>query len=212
LTRLLIDVLYGYRRAASAADLIAVAEQRAAEPKARVQPLPLIQAAPLPMISMELSAPPAPVVQPQATPPKPVETPKPEKPKPLKKKTKPKPKKKAVEKLVKATPDPAPAETSLSPPASAAVPTQNKAAPAAPHNDAFTPANSNAAYLHNPAPVYPMTARRRYWQGTVVLCVYIGADGHVQKVSAQRSSGHDVLDDLALDAVRQWRFGRVELD
>ena len=59
----------------------------------RPAPLPFSAAAPLPMISMELSAPPTPVVnQPIAPPqpPKPVEPPKPDKPK-VKPKPKPKP-------------------------------------------------------------------------------------------------------------------------
>ena len=51
-----------------------------------------------------------------------------------------------------------------------------------------------------------MTARQRSWQGTVLLRVYVGADGKALQVNIQRSSGHDTLDESALDAVKQWRF------
>jgi protein TonB len=53
---------------------------------------------------------------------------------------------------------------------------------------------------------YPRTARRRRLQGVVVVAVEVTADGAVQNVVVQRSSGHPVLDSAALDAVRNWRF------
>jgi periplasmic protein TonB len=172
----------------------------------RPAPLPFSAAAPLPMISMELSAPPSPAVnQPIAPPqpPKPIVPPKQQKPK-----VKPKPKPKVSERLVKqveerknAEPEPvAPA------PAPAAPKTLNHNTSAAPRNDTYVPADSNAAYLNNPKPEYPMEARQRHWQGTVLLRVYVGADGRALQVNLQRSSGHDVLDESALEAVREWRF------
>jgi periplasmic protein TonB len=68
------------------------------------------------------------------------------------------------------------------------------------------PADSNAAYLNNPKPEYPLLARQRHWQGTVLLRVYVGANGQAQSVAVARSSGHEVLDESALEAVREWRF------
>lgn len=58
----------------------------------------------------------------------------------------------------------------------------------------------------NQPPQYPALARRRHWEGTVVLGIDCDADGVVQLVSVLRSSGHQVLDDAAVAAVRQWRF------
>lgn len=173
----------------------------------RPAPLPLSIAAPLPMIAMELSAPPAPVVnQPiaPAQPPKPVVLPKPDKPK-----VKPKPRPKPSERLVKLleehkTVEPEPVAPTMA--AAAAPQTLNHNALATPRNDAYVPADSNAAYLNNPKPEYPMTARQRHWQGTVLLRVYVSADGKAQQVNLQRSSHHDMLDESALDAVKQWRF------
>lgn len=160
----------------------------------RLAPLPFSAAAQLPMISMELSAPPKP------DPPKKVTQPKPDKPK-----VKPKPKLRPAETAVKQV-EVQKEERDSAPPAAAALQTQQHDAMAAPRNDIFVPADSNAAYLKNPKPVYPMVARRRGWEGTVVLRVYVGADGHTQRVTIQRSSGHDVLDESAMDAVKEWRF------
>lgn len=63
-----------------------------------------------------------------------------------------------------------------------------------------------AAYLNNPQPGYPLTARRMGWQGKVVLEVEVLADGTPGEVAVQQSSGREVLDDAALRAVRGWRF------
>lgn len=171
----------------------------------RPAPLPFSAAAPLPMISMELSAPPAPVVNqelapPKSNPPKKVTKPKPEKPK-----VKPKPKLRPAETAVKQV-EAQKEEQESAPPAAAVLQSQQHDAMAAPRNDIFVPVDSNAAYLKNPKPVYPIVARRRGWEGTVVLRVYVGADGHTQRVTIQRSSGHDILDESAMDAVKKWRF------
>jgi protein TonB len=61
-------------------------------------------------------------------------------------------------------------------------------------------------YRDNPVPVYPALARRRQWQGTVVLEVLVKADGLVAELSVEQGSGHRVLDEAALAAVRNWRF------
>lgn len=58
----------------------------------------------------------------------------------------------------------------------------------------------------NPSPRYPNEARRRGWEGRVLLEVAVGPDGRVREVRELDSSGHDVLDRAAVEAVRQWRF------
>lgn len=55
-------------------------------------------------------------------------------------------------------------------------------------------------------PRYPMSARRKREQGTVVLSVTLGLDGRVTGVAIARSSGFASLDDAARDAVRHWRW------
>lgn len=63
-----------------------------------------------------------------------------------------------------------------------------------------------AAYLNNPAPAYPIVARRMGWRGKVVLRVEVLANGLPGQVSLQQGSGHEALDNAALQAVRNWRF------
>jgi len=70
----------------------------------------------------------------------------------------------------------------------------------------LTPASANADYLNNPKPNYPRLARQRHWQGRVLLRVLVTADGRCGELSVYRGSGHDILDEAALEAVRQWRF------
>jgi periplasmic protein TonB len=61
-------------------------------------------------------------------------------------------------------------------------------------------------YDLNPPPVYPRVARRRNYQGTVLLDVRVTVNGTVAEVKVARSSGYSVLDRSALSSVRNWRF------
>jgi len=65
---------------------------------------------------------------------------------------------------------------------------------------------TDAAYLHNPSPSYPMAARRRGDQGTVTVKVLVTAEGLPANVSLEKTSGHAALDEAAVTAVRSWRF------
>lgn len=66
--------------------------------------------------------------------------------------------------------------------------------------------SSDAQYLHNPAPGYPMLSRRAGEQGRVLVHVLIGADGTPQKADIKTSSGFERLDRAALATVLQWRY------
>ena len=61
-------------------------------------------------------------------------------------------------------------------------------------------------YLKNPRPKYPEVARRRRFQGTVLLEVLVKKDGRAGDVRISRSSGHPILDRAALTAVKKWIF------
>lgn len=63
-----------------------------------------------------------------------------------------------------------------------------------------------AAYLNNPRPPYPMVARRMGYHGKVVLDVEVLAEGKAGDVKLHQSSGYDILDNAALQAVKIWRF------
>lgn len=61
-------------------------------------------------------------------------------------------------------------------------------------------------YDRNPKPLYPRLARRRGYEGLVVLRVEILPDGRVGEVRVERSSGHHILDKSALKTVKKWKF------
>jgi periplasmic protein TonB len=58
----------------------------------------------------------------------------------------------------------------------------------------------------NPKPEYPISARRRHLEGRLVLRVDVTDSGSASSVAVAVSSGHSVLDEAALNAVRAWRF------
>jgi periplasmic protein TonB len=58
--------------------------------------------------------------------------------------------------------------------------------------------------LHKVQPAYPPLARTARVQGSVVLAAVIGKDGAIQNLHV--ISGHPLLTQAALDAVRQWRY------
>jgi protein TonB len=61
-------------------------------------------------------------------------------------------------------------------------------------------------YRQNPAPKYPLIARRQGYQGTVVLEVLVSREGKVKDLTLSVSSGHSVLDQAALASVKGWLF------
>jgi protein TonB len=58
----------------------------------------------------------------------------------------------------------------------------------------------------NHPPAYPSLARKRGWQGTVLLEVDVQSDGMVKNIQIKESSSYGLLDREAVDAVREWRF------
>ncbi len=63
------------------------------------------------------------------------------------------------------------------------------------------------AHGSNPKPPYPIAARRLGQQGVVMLEVVVKPDGQAGEVRVRKSSGHQMLDDSAVQTVRErWRF------
>ena len=60
--------------------------------------------------------------------------------------------------------------------------------------------------LYAPRPEYPLAARQRHWTGAGVFACNIRSDGTVASVDVLRSTGHEMLDQAAITALRQWRF------
>ncbi|HSH16804.1 MAG TPA: energy transducer TonB, partial [Verrucomicrobiae bacterium] len=61
-----------------------------------------------------------------------------------------------------------------------------------------------ARLINRPNPVYPPLARQARIQGTVRLQAIIAKDGSISQLEVV--SGHPLLVQSALDAVRQWRY------
>jgi protein TonB len=64
----------------------------------------------------------------------------------------------------------------------------------------------SANYLRNPAPKYPESARRKRQQGSVLLKVVVSPAGEPANILLQASSGSELLDNAAIDAVARWKF------
>jgi len=87
--------------------------------------------------------------------------------------------------------------------------------PAAPSVAAAAGAPPSATLLprggYQVRPRYPAAARREGAEGTAYVRVLVAPSGRVERAGIDASSGHDVLDRAALDAVRRWRFEPLAL-
>jgi len=63
---------------------------------------------------------------------------------------------------------------------------------------------SQGLLIHKVTPQYPPLARQARIQGTVVLQAVIGKDGSIQNLHVV--SGHPMLTNSALEAVKEWRY------
>jgi protein TonB len=57
-----------------------------------------------------------------------------------------------------------------------------------------------------PQPRYPQKARDYGMEGKVLLRVHVIEDGTLKTVAVSKSSGHELLDREAIQAVKQWEF------
>lgn len=64
---------------------------------------------------------------------------------------------------------------------------------------------STADLSNNRPPVYPLEAVRRRLEGVVLLQLRISEMGKVENVELIKSSGHQILDDAAINAVATWQ-------
>ena len=61
-------------------------------------------------------------------------------------------------------------------------------------------------YRENPPPRYPRIARRRGYEGTVILEVLVSPEGKVADCRIFRSCGYSVLDKAAMNSLKNWLF------
>ena len=59
---------------------------------------------------------------------------------------------------------------------------------------------------NNPHPEYPLIARKRGWEGRVIIRADIDKSGIVTSIKILKSSGFEVLDEASLVTLRQWKF------
>ncbi|MCT7993384.1 energy transducer TonB [Laspinema olomoucense] len=59
-------------------------------------------------------------------------------------------------------------------------------------------------------PPYPQLALDNAWEGTVILIADIAPDGTVISSEIQQSSGYDILDDVAREQIKTWKFDPSE--
>jgi protein TonB len=181
-----------------------------AHPLPEIHPLP---AAPLPL-PPKPEPPPKPPVQ------KPVVKPKPIPKTPEKTVPPPKPVPAPVPKAVPPEPEPMPeppvhreektaVKSNAKPdPATSVPPSPARKPPAAPaaSDAAAAVVLAKPRYDQNPPPDYPSIARRRRYQGTVILDVFVLENGQVGDLRVAESSSYSLLDQAAMKAVRHWQF------
>jgi protein TonB len=61
-------------------------------------------------------------------------------------------------------------------------------------------------YRKNKQPQYPVMARRRGYEGEILLSVLVDTKGFVSEIKIKHSSGHLSLDKAALQAIKSWIF------
>jgi protein TonB len=66
--------------------------------------------------------------------------------------------------------------------------------------------DSAPAYSHNPKPKYPRAARQAGQEGAAILRVEALSSGKVGRMIVEKSTGYELLDREAVEAVKRWRF------
>lgn len=65
---------------------------------------------------------------------------------------------------------------------------------------------SEVEYLTPPRPAYPPLARRKRQEGVVLVKAVVDVVGQAERVEVEQSSGHELLDHAACEAVKRTRF------
>ena len=69
---------------------------------------------------------------------------------------------------------------------------------------------SSASYRigleNNPHPSYPLLARKKGWEGRVIIQANIDKKGNVKFIKVSESSGFKVLDDVSVKTLKTWKF------
>jgi|MDTA01.3.fsa_nt_gb TonB family protein len=60
--------------------------------------------------------------------------------------------------------------------------------------------------INNPHPPYPIIARKKGIEGSLILSVSVNKDGSVGNVIIKKSSGHKILDKVSKETIEKWLF------
>ena len=60
--------------------------------------------------------------------------------------------------------------------------------------------------INNPHPPYPLIARKKGFEGKLILEVLVNEDGSVKSTSIRESSGYEILDTVSKETVEKWTF------
>jgi len=198
-------------------------KEKEPEPKPVIKPEPIVK--PKPIVKAK-PLPPKPEVKPKIEPkvppkPQPKAIPKPaaEKPAPVAKPTAPKPAPISPPVLATTRPSPSPAlsvqaPTPIAAPGPVSAPAKSPvSAPSASAKPAPKPVEDDGGeggdggnappHCHStPKPEYPRAAKSRHIEGSVKLKVKIGPGGTIEQVTVDTSSGHEMLDNAAIQTVQ----------
>lgn len=106
----------------------------------------------------------------------------------------------------------APAPSEAAPTAVAAAPastntgSSSNAPPPPPAPPKVELPSSDADYLNNPRPPYPVLSKRLREQGKTVVRALIGTDGQATQATVKTSSGFSRLDEASVATVLKWRY------
>jgi TonB family protein len=69
---------------------------------------------------------------------------------------------------------------------------------------------SSASYRigleNNPHPSYPLLARKKGWEGRVIIQANIDKKGNVKFIKVSESSGFKILDEVSVETLKTWKF------
>lgn len=63
--------------------------------------------------------------------------------------------------------------------------------------------------VYAPKPTYPLIARRKKWEGKASVRLLVDQNGRVYEAHLVSSSSHEILDQAALKALKEWRFPKA---
>jgi len=73
-------------------------------------------------------------------------------------------------------------------------------------NKNLSKANYKIGSINNPHPPYPLIARKKGFEGKLVLKVVVNKDGSVKYVTINKSSGYQILDKVSKETIEKWVF------